>query len=54
MKSTWIEKQVNNVEKIFHGQAKAGLSDVDYLVETEKEILLIEYKNADIAEALKI
>lgn len=27
------------------------MSDVDYLVETEKEILLIEYKNADIEEA---
>lgn len=35
-----------------YGQAKAGLSDVDYLVETEKEILLIEYKNADIEEAV--
>ena len=50
MKAQWAIDGLHNI----YGQAKAGLSDVDYLVETEKEILLIEYKNADIAEALKI
>ena len=46
-KAQWAIDGLHNI----YGQAKAGLSDVDYLVETEKEILLIEYKNADIAEA---
>ena len=43
-KAQWAIDGLHNI----YGQAKAGLSDVDYLVETEKEILLIEYKNADI------
>lgn len=47
MKAQWAIDGLHNI----YGQAKAGLSDVDYLVETEKEILLIEYKNADIEEA---
>ena len=46
-KAQWAIDGLHNI----YGQAKAGLSDVDYLVETEKEILLIEYKNADIEEA---
>ena len=46
-KAQWATDELHDI----YVQAKAGLTDVDYLVETEKEILLIEYKNADIAEA---
>lgn len=46
-KAQWATDGLHNI----YSQAKAGLSDVDYLVETEKAILFIEYKNADIAEA---
>ena len=43
---------INKLHDIY-SQNKVGiLSDVDFIVETDDSILLIEYKNADISKAV--
>lgn len=44
----WATDQLN---KIYH-EAKIQLSDVDFIAETEDELLFIEYKNANVATAV--
>ncbi len=46
-KAQWATEKLHEI----YSKAKVGLTDVDYLVETENELLLIEYKNAKIAGA---
>lgn len=46
-KAEWATDQLH---AIYH-QAKIDLSDVDYMVETERELLFIEYKNASVRNA---
>lgn len=45
----WATNKLHDI----YSQSKVGiLSDVDFIVETDDSILLIEYKNADISEAV--
>ena len=46
----WATNQLNN---IFHRAKLSILHDVDFVVETENEILLVEYKNANLPNAAK-
>ncbi|OON98457.1 MAG: hypothetical protein ATN35_04815 [Epulopiscium sp. Nele67-Bin004] len=41
----------DSLNKIFH-LAKTQLSDVDFIVETDKEIIFVEYKNSAIKNAV--
>lgn len=43
----------DELHKIFNTSVSSILSDVDYIAETEKELLFVEYKNASIAGAKK-
>lgn len=48
-KALWATDKLN---EIYH-DAKVQLSDVDFIIETDDRILLVEYKNANIAHAVK-
>ena len=43
---------MNNLNEIFHKSGISILSDVDFIAETEKEIIFLEYKNANIRNAV--
>lgn len=45
----WATDKLN---ELFHN-AKVSLSDVDFIAETQDEILFVEYKNSDIPNAIK-
>ncbi len=47
-KALWSTDKLNN---IFHETGVTILSDVDFIAETENEIILVEYKNANISGA---
>lgn len=47
--SIWATDELNN---IYHS-AKLDLSDVDFIFETNSNIILVEYKNANISVAVK-
>ena len=46
-KALWATDEVHNQ---YHA-AKCSLSDVDWILETDERIVLVEYKNANVAEA---
>lgn len=48
-KANWATDQLND---IFHTAKLSLLSDVDFVAETDEELLLIEYKNANLAGRL--
>lgn len=48
-KTLWA---IDNLNEIFH-KSKIQCSDVDFIAETETEFLFIEYKNANIDNAIK-
>ena len=48
--AAWATDQLN---RIFHRAKLSILHDVDFVAETENEILLVEYKNANLPNAAK-
>lgn len=48
-KSVWATDAVHEIYR----NNKVGLKDIDFIIEQEESILLIEYKNASIAKAVK-
>lgn len=48
-KAVWSTDEVHN---IFHETGVSILSDVDFIFETEKEIIFVEYKNVNISGAV--
>lgn len=48
-KANWATDQLNN---IFHTAKISLLSDVDFVAETDEELLLVEYKNANLPQAV--
>ncbi|QPW60128.1 hypothetical protein [Clostridium botulinum] len=42
---------IDNLNTIYNNTVASILSDVDFIVETEEDIIFIEYKNSDIAGA---
>ena len=46
--AVWSTDQIN---AIYHRATASLLSDVDFVVETEKDIVFVEYKNANIPNA---
>lgn len=42
----------NKLNRVFHSTVSSILSDVDFVAETDKEILFVEYKNANINGAV--
>lgn len=48
-KAIWSTDEINSIYK----EAKLHLNDVDFVIETENILILIEYKNANIEQAAK-
>ena len=46
--AAWATDRIHDV---FHAAKLSILCDVDFVAETEKELLLVEYKNANISNA---
>jgi hypothetical protein len=53
-KQYWFDfSKIESVWEIHEITNRINLSDVDFIAKTDKEILFIEYKNANIKEASK-